>query len=55
VARLDRQGQKISVVNTHIVCEGTFDEDVVKGLYQKAWGQEQLMQAVKARIEMYTA
>lgn len=55
VARLDRQGQKVSVVNTHIVCEGTFDEDVVKGLIRKAWGQEQLMQAVKARVELYAA
>ncbi|MET7253610.1 DEAD/DEAH box helicase [Dyadobacter fermentans] len=53
VARLDRQGQTQSVINTHIICADTMDEDVVKGLKNKAWGQEQLMQAIKAKINKY--
>lgn len=48
--RLHRQGQKSTVVIHHIVTEGTVDEDVVASLINKDATQEELMQAVKARI-----
>ncbi|MFN2746957.1 SNF2-related protein [Bacillus sp. z60-18] len=50
-ARLDRQGQKHSVIAHHLVTEGTVDEDVMKALEGKAVGQNALMEAVKARLE----
>jgi len=54
VARLDRQGQTQSVINTRIICAKTMDEDVLKGLDRKALGQEELMQAIKAKIKKYS-
>ncbi|MBZ5212964.1 MULTISPECIES: SNF2-related protein [Bacillus] len=50
-ARLDRQGQKHSVIVHHLVTEGTVDEDVMNALEGKAVGQNALMEAVKARLE----
>ncbi|UTG84519.1 DEAD/DEAH box helicase [Bacillus paranthracis] len=50
-ARVHRQGQTRSVVIQHLVAEGTIDEEVLKALDRKATSQEELMQAVKARIE----
>lgn len=49
-ARLWRQGQKNTVVIHHIVSKGTIDEDVMKALQRKQYGQENLINAVKARI-----
>lgn len=49
-ARLYRQGQKETVVIHHIICKGTIDEQVVKVLEKKQIGQNQLINAVKARI-----
>ncbi|AFE86286.1 SNF2-like protein [Bacillus phage PBC1] len=50
-ARVHRQGQKNTVVIHKIVAEGTIDEDVVSAIGKKADTQDELMQAVKARIE----
>lgn len=50
-ARLDRQGQKETVIIHHLVAKGTVDEDVMKALENKEIGQEALLKAVKARIE----
>ncbi|MBH8600505.1 DEAD/DEAH box helicase [Thermoactinomyces sp. CICC 23799] len=49
-ARLYRQGQKENVIIYHLVTEGTIDENVMKALARKALTQNDLMQAVKARI-----
>jgi hypothetical protein len=49
-ARLNRQGQKETVVIQHIVTKGTHDEDVMKSLEKKDAGQSALIEAVKARI-----
>lgn len=50
-ARIHRQGQTRRIVVMRLVAEGTLDEEVVKALEDKATGQEELMQAIKARIE----
>lgn len=50
-ARLHRQGQKESVIVHHIVAKDTVDEDVMKALKNKEFNQEELLKAVKARIE----
>lgn len=50
-ARVYRQGQKRSIVVMQLVAEGSIDEDVVAAIGKKEAGQEELMQAVKARIE----
>lgn len=52
-ARLDRQGQKETVIINHIVTDGTMDIEVVESLTKKARGQNALMDAVKARIKKY--
>lgn len=49
--RLDRQGQTERPIIQHIIAEGTVDEDVVASLINKDATQEDLMQAVKARIK----
>lgn len=54
-ARLDRQGQKESVIINKIVVAGTIDEDVIRAQERKTKGQDDLMSAVKARIEKYTS
>lgn len=53
-ARLDRQGQKESVIVNKIVTSKTIDEDVIRALAGKDRSQESLMAAVKARIDKYT-
>ncbi len=50
-ARVHRQGQTRRIVVMRLVAEGTMDEDAVAALERKEAGQEELMQAVKARIE----
>lgn len=50
-ARVHRQGQTRRIVVLRLVAEGTMDEEAVLALERKATGQEELMQAVKARIE----
>jgi SNF2 family DNA or RNA helicase len=52
-ARLDRQGQTMSVIVHHLITEGTVDEDVMKALDRKETGQAALLEAVKARIGGY--
>lgn len=52
-ARLDRQGQKKSVIAHHLVAAGTMDELVMKALEKKMVGQNALMEAVKARIQEF--
>lgn len=49
-ARLWRQGQKDTVVIFRLIAEGTIDRDVVRALEKKDLTQENLMQAVKARV-----
>jgi SNF2 family DNA or RNA helicase len=51
-ARLHRQGQEHPVIVHHIVAEDTLDEQVLKVLSGKEAGQDALMEAVKARIEI---
>lgn len=53
-ARLDRQGQKKSVIVHHLVASKTMDQDVMLALDRKEGKQEALMQAVKARIEKHS-
>lgn len=50
-ARLYRQGQKYPVISHHLVVQGGMDEDVIAALHSKGDTQEDLMQALKARIE----
>lgn len=52
-ARLYRQGQTERVIIHHIIAKGTMDEQVLKALTGKAATQNDLMEAVKARIEQY--
>lgn len=52
-ARLDRQGQKETVIIHHFCVEGTLDYDVIEAIKRKAEGQNALMEAVKARKEKY--
>lgn len=49
-ARLYRQGQKNTVVITHIVTEGTLDGRVLKALQGKAQTQDALIDAVKTEL-----
>ncbi len=50
-ARLHRQGQKHPVMIHRLVMKDTVDEDVLASLDRKDTGQEQLIEAIKARIE----
>lgn len=50
VARLDRQGQKFTVVNTRFVCEGTVEELVEARLGEKALSQGELIEALKKHV-----
>lgn len=53
-ARIYRQGVKGERITiTHLVAEGTIDEDVMKVLDGKATRQDALLEAVKARVEKY--
>lgn len=49
-ARLWRQGQKETVVIHHIIAKDTIDEDVMRALKLKEKTQDDLIDAVKARI-----
>ncbi|MFY2157871.1 SNF2-related protein [Cytobacillus firmus] len=49
--RLHRQGQTEKVIIHHLTVEGGVDEDVVAALESKTSTQDQLMFALKARIE----
>lgn len=48
--RLHRQGQKYPVISHLLITQGGMDQDVLASLQSKGDGQEQLMQALKARI-----
>lgn len=50
-ARLHRQGQEEHVIVNHIIVRGTIDEDVMKVLQKKEVRQEDLLEAVKARLK----
>ena len=51
--RLHRQGQTEKVILHHLVVEGGVDEDVLEALGDKCATQDNLMLALKARIEKY--
>jgi SNF2 family DNA or RNA helicase len=53
-ARLWRQGQKNTVVIHHIITKNTIDEDVMRSIKRKDKTQTALIEAVKARIRMFT-
>ena len=53
VARLDRQGQTMPVINSRLIAKGTIDEEVLAALERKASVQDAMMEAVKARIRKY--
>lgn len=50
-ARLYRQGQTESVIINHLIVEGTEDENAVAKLKKKGQTQDELIEAVKARIK----
>jgi SNF2 family DNA or RNA helicase len=52
-ARLHRQGQRQPVTVYHVITKGTVDENVLKVLTAKASRQDALIEAVKARIDLY--
>ena len=52
--RLHRSGQKNTVIIHHLITEGTIDEAVIKALESKAKGQDAMLEAVKARIKLYS-
>lgn len=52
-ARLYRQGQQEAVIIHHLVAEDTVDEDVLRALKAKSVSQDELIAAVKARIEAH--
>ena len=51
-ARLWRQGQNDTVVIHHIITKGTIDENVMRALRQKEKTQANLIDAVKAQLEV---
>ncbi len=51
--RLDRQGQKVSVVNNTIAVRGTIDEQVIERSEGKLMRQDLMMSAVKAVISKH--
>lgn len=50
-ARLHRQGQTSKVMCYQLITKGTIDEDVIQALKAKAYTQDTLLDAIKARIE----
>lgn len=50
-ARLYRQGQKESVIINHLIVEGTEDENAIARLMGKQITQDELIEAVKAKIK----
>ena len=53
--RLYRQGQRFTTSIIYLVAEGTVEEEAMQSLKVKADGQASMMEALKARIEKYTA
>lgn len=51
-ARLYRQGQKNTVVIQHIITKGTIDEQILKALQKKNKTQADLINAVRANLEV---
>lgn len=51
-ARLYRQGQKNTVVIQHIIAKGTIDEQILKALQKKNKTQADLIDAVRANLEV---
>lgn len=51
-ARLYRQGQKNTVVIHHIITKGTIDEQILKALQKKNKTQADLIDAVRANLEV---
>lgn len=51
-ARLYRQGQKKAVVIQHIITKGTIDEQILKALQKKNKTQADLIDAVRANLEV---
>lgn len=49
-ARLYRQGQKETVIINHLITEDTEDENAILRLTQKRMNQDELIEAVKAKI-----
>ena len=49
-ARLYRQGQKETVIINHLITEDTEDENAINRLTQKRMNQDELIEAVKAKI-----
>jgi SNF2 family DNA or RNA helicase len=49
-ARLYRQGQKETVIINHLITEDTEDENAIRRLTQKRMNQDELIEAVKAKI-----
>jgi len=54
-ARLHRQGQTERVIVHHLVAKGTVDENVMGALARKEATQDALLEAVKARLQLYRA
>lgn len=52
-ARLDRQGQKETVIVNKIVTKGTVDTQVILSQNNKSRTQEALMESVKAKVSQY--
>lgn len=52
-ARLHRQGQKNNVQIHRIIVGRTVDEDITRALDRKQIGQNELIEAIKARLEGY--
>lgn len=52
-ARIDRQGQKYSVIKYHVLTNGTMDIEVMKSLHFKDQNQNNLLAAIKAKVKMY--
>lgn len=52
-ARLYRQGQKNTVIVSHLVMKGTHDYDVIHALKSKSNTQNALMDSIKAKVEKY--
>ena len=52
-ARLHRQGQDRAVLVHHLIIKGTVDEDILKRLKNKNGTQQELIEAVKARLVRY--
>lgn len=53
IARLQRQGQIKTVIVHHLILQGTHDSDVLAAISAKDKKQENLIKAVKAKIQNY--